>query len=204
MKHYSFSVSKKASKRVPSRHACAWEDLSLVEAIALFSATDALDALLIVHDDAGHSIRLVKRIDGLDMLCSEYRSCPYWKTDPVLHLYIVPLLVDTLDLRLEYDKEGIQGIVFDRFFYLTSGKQIEDSCVSAYMNLDIPAVQDKNVDWLVRALVKTMSVKLGHDLHGLCIVQHMGSDYAFRVYGDQITPCNVLKPIDKLTKEGIL
>ena len=204
MNHYIFSVVKSSCVHPKESRYREWNDLNLSEAAALYGATDTLDATLNLRDEDGHCIPLVQRVDGLDMLCSDYRQYDRWRDDPVVHIYVVPWLVETLNLRLEFWLLDIEGIVYDRFFYLTDGNRIEDCVIVARRDLDAPLYQNMDVEKLTERVVASVSRQLGHDLHGFCVVQHLGGDYAYLVYGDQITPCDVLIPIEKLMKEGIL
>lgn len=205
MNKYIFSVVRGSGELPMGRPRHEWNDLTLAEAVALYGASDAPDAALNLRAESGHSATLVRRVEGVDMLCGDYRQNEFWKCDSIVHIMIVPLLVDALDLRFEFCQDGIQSIIYDRFFYLAGGGRIDDSTVAAYMNLDAPKLQNMDVEPLAKVLVRNMSKQLGHDLYGLCVLQHLGEDYAYRVFGDQIAPCDALGAMySKIKKEGIL
>ena len=204
MNNYIFSVVKHSRRNPKEQDSCEWNNLNLTEAIALYGAVDALDVALNLRDESAHCITLVQRVDGMDMLCSDYYQYDRWKCDPIVHIGIVPLLVEALCLRFEYWLTDIQPIVYDRFFYLVGGGKIEDCAVAAYMNLDDVRLQNMEIEPLARLLVRNMSRELKHDLRGICVLQHLGGDFAFHVFGDQIVPCDAIESMNKTMKEKIL
>ena len=192
MNRYTFSVVKNA-RNLSDPNACkVWDGLNIYEAVALYTAASARELSLNLYDNSGHCISLVQRVDGMDMLCSDYRLYDRWKYDPIVHIAIVPLLVETLFLRHEIWLTDISAVVFDRLFYLTGSACIAECELEAYMDLDMPKLQNMEVDALMKKLLPTLTHKLGHPLNGICVLQHLGLDYAFIVNGNKIVPCNQL------------
>lgn len=189
---YTFSVVKNASSHVEVDACKVWDDLNIYEAVALYAAASDREISLNLYDRSGHCISLVQRVDGLDMLCSDYRLYDRWKHDPIVHIAIVPLLVESLFLRHEIWLADISTVVFDRLFYLTGSGRIAECKLEAYMDLDSPRIQNMEVEPLIEKLVPRLEQKLGHPLNGICVLQHLGLDYAFIVNDSKIAPCNGL------------
>ena len=71
-------------------------------------------------------------------------------------------------------------------------RKIAECELVAYMDLDTPKIQNMEVEPLIEKLLPTLTHKLGHLPQGICVLQHLGLDYAFIVTGSKIVPCNGL------------
>lgn len=189
---YTFSVVKNARNHTDPNVCKIWDGLNIYEAVALYAAASDREISLNLYDNSGHCISLVQRVDGMDMLCSDYRLYDRWKYDPIVHIAIVPLLVESLFLRHEIWLTDISSVVFDRLFYLTGSTRIAECELEAYMDLDMPKIQNMEVEPLMEKLLPSLARKLGHQANGICVLQHLGMDYAFIVTGSKIVPCNAL------------